>query len=209
MANPLEEYSKALSGGLSRRQALQRIGGLLSVAVLPSQLRPRLKPGPVARRADTGASPSGVSEGGPSYRESGQPRFQHTMTPLRDGRVLIVGGMSSGPLSSAEIFDPLNNRWQDAAPMSAPRAQHAAALLPDGRVVVIGGVSRGGAVSSAEIYDPATDRWIDAPSLPMPRFQHAAATLPTGQVLVTGGYFNGALSGVEVYDPSGGGRSSF
>src|SRR6059058_2488309 len=53
---------------------------------------------------------------------------------LQDGRLLITGGDSaSGPVASAEFFDPSGNFFP-APPMSYARSKHTAVLLPDGRV---------------------------------------------------------------------------
>jgi Galactose oxidase, central domain len=45
-------------------------------------------------------------------------RTGHTYTILADGRVIVIGGATrSGPLASAEIFDPRTRSWTVAAPM--------------------------------------------------------------------------------------------
>jgi hypothetical protein len=86
------------------------------------------------------------------------PRAQHAAAALTSGGVLVVGGMSGGPLSGAEIYDPEADTWTRVAPLNLPRYQHAAAALPDGRILVTGGL-REGPLSSAELYDPVADRW--------------------------------------------------
>ena len=200
MEHPLNKFTRALSDGLSRRQVLQRVGGLLTLAALSRSSDAAVRFGSgSARGSDSSNSPA---FGGDVFRDGGYPRFQHTATPLPDGRVLLAGGFNAKPLSGAQIFDPFNGRWQDAAPMKVARAQHAATLLPDGRVLVVGGISDRKALSSAEIYDPSTNIWTPAPPMPSPRFQHSVVTLRTGHVLVTGGYYNRPLSGAELYDPA-------
>lgn len=43
---------------------------------------------------------------------------QHTATLLRDGRVLVVGGMDNGesPTNAAALWDPATGTWTNAAP---------------------------------------------------------------------------------------------
>jgi hypothetical protein len=54
-------------------------------------------------------------------------RIWHTLSTLRDGRVLVAGGLSRGAnglshsseRASAEIIDPVGGTWSTAAPMDA------------------------------------------------------------------------------------------
>ena len=47
-----------------------------------------------------------------------EARTGHTYTSLADGRVVVIGGANrSGPLATAEIFDPRTRSWTVAAPM--------------------------------------------------------------------------------------------
>jgi hypothetical protein len=83
-----------------------------------------------------------------------EARALFTLTVLRDGRVLAVGGAHdsfSFSAFSVEIFDPQSNTWSRAQPMRAARRQHSAVLLPSGEVLVIGGDP---ARFSTEIYSP-------------------------------------------------------
>jgi hypothetical protein len=139
----------------------------------------------------------------------GMTRYQHTATPLLDGKVLLAGGFHmepaargntlAPPMSSVEIYDPGLRAWRPVASLQTPRARHAAVLLPDGRVLVLGGYFLD-PLATAEIYDPQQDLWSPAPSLAMPRYDHAAS-LVAEQVIVTGGIYLNALSSVEVYSP--------
>jgi len=180
--------------GLSRREALQRLGGgVAAVMVLPGSLKPGLRQDASVRLRDLPSFPLS--------KEEGMPRALHASALLNDHRLLLTGGYYNGPLSSAEIFEPETGRWLEAASLSLPRFHHAATRLNDGRVLVIGGLFNE-PLSGSEIYDPATDTWTEAAPLDMPRFQHSAVTLPTGHVVVTGGFYNGTLSGAVVYDPA-------
>lgn len=81
-----------------------------------------------------------------------EPRVDHTLTLLPDGRVLAAGGelLLADPqaqasetvvLATTEIFDPSSNSWSPGPDLEEARMHHAAALLRDGRVLFIGGVS--------------------------------------------------------------------
>ena len=71
-------------------------------------------------------------------------RFDHAAVLLRNGRVLIMGGLErNGEMQpSAELFNPVTGRFTRTA---EPEANHGwgvtATLLPDGKVLVAGGSS--------------------------------------------------------------------
>jgi len=199
----MDEVIPILEEDLSRRQALQRLGGMMAAAVaVPRGLGSRrsISEGPNSGPRGEGEA-GGLTSGSSPLRESGMPRYQHTTTALPDGRVLVAGGMSTQPLSSVEILDAMRGGWLHASPMSRARVLHAATLLRDGRVLVIGGGHGDQVLSSAEIYDPALDAWSPTEPMKHPRVAHAAITLPTGQVLVTGGYYHQPLSSAELFAP--------
>jgi N-acetylneuraminic acid mutarotase len=140
----------------------------------------------------------------------GTARFEHTVTLLADGRVLVAGGTATaaggqnqGPFASAELYDLATNSWKAAAPMSAARDDHAATLLNNGQVLVTGGWSSSGSPSfTAELYNPVNDTWVAATRMRAPRAEHTATLLPDGHVLVVGGGGNWVVA--EAYDPDEG-----
>ena len=124
-------------------------------------------------------------------------RQAFTATLLRDGRVLVAGGIDpvvGEPLASAELYDPTTGRWTATASMHEGRNNHAATLLPDGRVLEVG------AGMTAELYDPDSGTWTATGSLVTAMGRGPTATLlPDGTVLVVG-----AGTTAELYDPVNG-----
>src|SRR5438309_1874432 len=54
-------------------------------------------------------------------------RAQHTATLLRNGKVLIAGGVNaSAVLASAELYDPATGAFSATGSMTAPRVNHTA-----------------------------------------------------------------------------------
>ena len=129
------------------------------------------------------------------------PRSGHTATLLRNGKVLVVGGDSSG---SAELYDPVIGSWNFTGSLNKPPGGHTATLLPTGKVLVVGDFS-----DHAELYDPATETWTVTGALnERPRPGHTATLLPDGQVLVVAGgepdIGGNILATAELHDPSSG-----
>ncbi|MBP9898479.1 MAG: hypothetical protein KBF28_08920 [Gemmatimonadales bacterium] len=135
-------------------------------------------------------------------------RMAHTATTLRDGRVLVAGGFAgeSHAAVSAELYDPVTNRFLALPRMLAPRHSHTATLLPDGRVLLAGGYAADGAVASAELFDPATRRFLPVRAMHAARAGHVAVPLESGKVLLVGGVGPDwtFLSSAELYDPATG-----
>jgi hypothetical protein len=149
---------------------------------------------------DTGSATAGALLSLPSMSEA---RAGHTATTLVDGRVLIVGGLSSGATPSAELFDPAVRRFSATGTLRVPRAAHTATLLSDGRVLIAGGYN-GAWLASTEIYDPRSGTFSRGPDLTEPRSDHLAITLRDGRVLFIGGTSTGYtfLASAELFDPT-------
>src|SRR5438309_1885840 len=140
-------------------------------------------------------------------------RRHAAVTPLLDGRVLIVGGnnpaapTTTPPLAFAEIYDPATDTFAPTGSMAVGRTLHTATLLPDGRVLVAGGWNpvADASIASAEIYNPATGTFTPTGALVGVRNTHTATLLQNGNVLVAGGFGTlGALATAELYNPAAG-----
>src|SRR5260370_34999728 len=99
-------------------------------------------------------------------------RYQHTVTLLANGKVLVAGGVSlpglSGVLASAELYDPTSGTFSATGPMTTPRWASVATLLQNGKVLVTGGIGDSGTpLGTAELYDP-TAAYCTAPASVVP-----------------------------------------
>ncbi len=126
-----------------------------------------------------------------------QRRSGHSAELLKDGRVLIAGGVDFGPdigrfseLKSAELYDPATGEWRRTAKFNRIFGYNSATLLANGKVLAVGGSKPTG--YSAELYDPVTETWsiTGAPSQ-----RGTAVLLPDGKVLKVS-------NENEIYDPA-------
>ena len=86
-------------------------------------------------------------------------RQAHTATLLPSGKVLVAGGENnsgSGPLASAELYDPATNAWSAAGSLATARRSHTATLLPSGKVLTAGGYN--GSISRARSFTTSRTR---------------------------------------------------
>jgi hypothetical protein len=137
-------------------------------------------------------------------------RQDHTATLLRDGRVLIAGGLDnfSAAKAGAELYDPATGGFTATGSMAAGRGNHTATRLANGTVLVTGGYAcvPCGSLSSAEIYIPGLGSFSPIADMTAARGDHTAAPLTDGTVLVAGGFtsfpFAPTLASAEIYDPA-------
>jgi Protein kinase domain/Galactose oxidase, central domain len=136
-----------------------------------------------------------------------------TGTPLRDGRVLMVGGTvgKDGCLASAQLFDPTNGTFSPTGSMSAGRMAATSTLLSDGRVLIAGGEGLDAGdgfcftyLASADLYNPDTGRFTPTGPMKNARSNHTATLLKDGRVLLAGGDVVGGVLAVELFDPKTG-----
>ena len=119
-----------------------------------------------------------------------------TTNPAPYGRVLVAGGMQSGPsytpptTSSVDIYDPASGRWAGTGPLNCDRGAHAAPLLPSGQVFVTEGYPFAtGPHAGTELYNPSTATW-SVTSSGLWLIQQTATVLLDGTVLCAGGRDN-------------------
>ncbi|WP_263418906.1 MBG domain-containing protein [Terriglobus albidus] len=138
-----------------------------------------------------------------------EPRAQFTLSQLKGGDLLLVGGVrETGPTSSIERFISATGTFQYQTYLTTARKSHSASVLHDGRVLISGGssVANDGstiALASTELYDPTTNAVSPGPALNIARSSHSSTTLVDGTVLVAGGNNGTAdLSSLEIFDPA-------
>ena len=112
---------------------------------------------------------------------------------LRDGKVLVAGGMS-GPaadtaLKTAELWDPATQVWTALPPIAHKRSHLAACVLPSGRVAVVAGT----------VFDPVKREWEPlGVEMPPGRGDVSAVAVAGGLVVV------GQAGPPELYDEGSG-----
>jgi hypothetical protein len=170
-----------------------------------------------------GSVPTGNPPACPSATDLVHPRLGHTATVLKNGQVLLVGGLdvdlssatAAQTIGSAEIFDPTSGHFLPTSrDMISNRMGHSATLLGSGQVLLAGGMSGTAdlhgvsftSLNSAEIYDPASDTFTATGDLHTARVLAAAALRPDGKVIVSGGW-DGTIavdSGMAAHHPVNG-----
>ncbi|WP_437840601.1 Kelch repeat-containing protein [Sorangium sp. So ce1153] len=139
----------------------------------------------------------------------GDARYSHTATRLNDGRVFVAGGAGAGDnyggFSSAEVYDPSDNTWEEVVEdMSTIRIEHTATLLSSGKVLLAGGYDFTGLsvmeTSSAELYDPKGKKWTSLSPMTHTRARPTVTRLSDGRVLAVGGALGDTSA--AVYNPA-------
>jgi N-acetylneuraminic acid mutarotase len=133
-------------------------------------------------------------------------RAYHTASILPTGRVLLVGGVTTGGIET-DTAEFCSNfvycTWVRAtADLVVARAQHTATVLGNGDVLLTGGFNRGVATGSSEVYDNTLfERTLN--DLPATRARHTALFLLDGRVLAVGGVtgVRTPLDTVDIYNP--------
>ena len=131
-------------------------------------------------------------------------RYDHTITQLPTGELLIAGGNDGKrAIRHLEIFAIDRRRFiPTRRPMLMARQQHSATALSGGNVLILGGAEGKGA-RYAELYLPFQGRTRLVRSLTTQRSRHTATRLLDGRVVVTGGLGKEkTLNSAEIYDPA-------
>jgi N-acetylneuraminic acid mutarotase len=136
-------------------------------------------------------------------------RYSPITVTLKDGRVMVIGGISGNDATSAvQIFNNQSG-WSTAQSFPSIISSATATLLPNGKVLVAGGQAgsgnEGNYLNTALLYDPSGNTWTATGSMAHARASHTATLMPNGQVMVAGGQDNtGSLDSVEFYNPNSG-----
>ena len=127
-------------------------------------------------------------------------RTYHTSTLLKDGRVLVTGGLTrTSPVGlfftkAAEVYSPVDNSFSLVGEMIAPRGDHTATRLPNGTVLVAGGTTQsdgsGYLPDTAEVFDPMSNTFSVIATSLVHRARHTATLLPNGDMILAGGGTN-------------------
>ncbi len=150
------------------------------------------------------------------------PRALATATSLANGRVLVVGGVStiqsstdsgffwhieeSDLIDTFEVYLPDEQIWIEK-PLPRGLVFHRATMLTDGKVLITGGGSSWDNTSNtAYIFDPDGESVgsvsILGAATIAPRLGHAAVPLDNGQVLLVGGNTDPSFATLEIFTPS-------
>jgi hypothetical protein len=114
----------------------------------------------------------------------GDRRALGTTTALRDGSVLMVGGVddTGNPIGTVERYWPAKLASEPIGTMASPRSGQTATLLTDGTVLVVGGRSDSTTVvAEADLYLPdGTPAASPSDSLPASDSPAASGSLEPG-----------------------------
>jgi hypothetical protein len=139
------------------------------------------------------------------------------MTPLSEGRILLVGGNVSP--TSAEVFTPTgtsrgyNTYLRQSGDLSgtstlleseltARRDQFVTtSVLSDGRVMFTGGRDSNNEMqSSVDIFNPVTMQFMSSPpAMPLSRSSHNSIAFSDGTLMIYGGWTARIPSGTGTY----------
>jgi hypothetical protein len=128
-------------------------------------------------------------------------RLGHSATLLKDGRVLVIGGLTTNRmLESCEIFDPITRQWSFTDSLLIERGWHSAVLLQNGKVLVTGGGNLDSlAIFTCELFDPVTEKWEIAGVTSFPHSNHTSVLLADSLILLAGGVIGPASW--EIFNP--------
>lgn len=111
-----------------------------------------------------------------------------------------IGGWDGDrALTTAFVYDPEEDSWQELPEMQYARSDAAGGVM-DGRLFVVGGWDGEQEVAVCEYFDPAASSWAECPPMSLPRAGAGATVLGSNQLYVIGGGLQGEVPYAEVYD---------
>ena len=207
---------------LSDNSVLSLVFALTNVDVVSGENDPEAPEFKVfAHRFDSTSDSWGlVAEGGPAL-------LLPVLSPLRDGKVLMAGGIDPKALEgldpfsrmpdallSSYILDPETGEWKLVAPGPEPfhSRSHSSVLLQDGRVLLVGPVDAGygDEPGRGHLYDPSTNTWSITGGMNYSRGWSELVLLADGRVLAAGAgealtkWYEPDQPTSEIFDPTTG-----
>lgn len=107
---------------------------------------------------------------------------------LGDQLIVTGGRTAEGNLNPTEIYDLIEDRWRDAAPLPLPQAGTASVVVEDG-IIVFGGeifVPESAVYPNVWRYSYKNDAWTALPDMPTPRHGLGAGKIGE-EIFVVGG----------------------
>jgi hypothetical protein len=111
------------------------------------------------------------------------------------GRVLILGGSTTGPTAVATcwLYDPVAKTFSATGSMHVARVKHSAILYSDGaRVFVVGGAGISSEVYCLDGVNVGT--WLTDANIPTARTEPSLALAGGGKILIAGGWSGGSYT---------------
>ena len=125
-------------------------------------------------------------------------RLDHTGVSTDGSKIYVIGGFKDLgrkiPSDRVFTYDPLQNNWQEGAPLPTARGALTADFI-NGVLYAVGGINSSRTpVATNEVYDPVSNSWSETTPMPTARHHHTSAVV-NGQLYIIGGRILG--DGVE------------
>ena len=121
-------------------------------------------------------------------------KYAHGGVSVLDKKLFFAGGRAdSNPISYVEIYDPMDNNWEQLASLNGNRQNITSAVMAN-KLYVIGGHDGTSILSDTQVYDPTTDQWASGPSLPI-SIDHSTSISWGDKIYVFGGQNDQGKSG--------------
>ncbi len=146
---------------------------------------------------DPATNKATLASGGSGIRNS----WEASATQLKDGRVLVAGGMLGGtPTNSTRIYDPQSNSFSDGPALAVKVRGHGAVRILDGRILIVAGTAEtGSATNATQIFDPVANTITSSANLAQTRIQFTPVALDNGGAFLAGGYNGSYLNSTAVF----------
>ena len=129
------------------------------------------------------------------------PRAAHMSVKLKDGKILIIGGILNGiSLKNSEIFDPNSLKFISIESLNIGRSHNGAILLKNGNVFIVGD---NGIPKEAEIFDINKNefRLTNLKTISQHNSFFTLTLLNDERVLIIGSGQSSFGKKTEIYDP--------